>query len=260
VYSSGRDLVSDADVDALVLGAGDPDLIVAAAERGCPIYVVPPLARSIADAERALEAVSEADLTTCVGWQTRYSINLIQLRHMARNRDVVTLTGRARVATAQEAGLADSIEPLCDLVRYVGGPVACVRGVDTQVGDAQGDGRLSVLVAMESGSSAFLALGSRSRSAGSGDGEIRELSVEVATDAERLSWHYGTNHLVLNGTEWRVAEKSDGHYVSSVAAFLTAVETGRRSPVLSDYRDAVETMRFAREVGSLVDDAAVERR
>jgi len=233
-YDSADALVREAELDALFLNlppAEEARLACAAAERRLPTFVVPPVAPSFAEAEEVLSTIRRTGVITSVGWPMRYAINLIQLRQTVRARGARWLLGRVVAGVVSEEELLNKAAGVCDLVRYVGGPFDGDRAID-----APGEGILHVRLGLVSGATAQVSL-----VAGWSAGE--EVSIEALAGGDRMAWYFGTNHIVINGREQRVAEKVEGLYVAEVAAFLTAVETGRRSPVLCDYAEAVETLR-----------------
>lgn len=234
-HSSIEAFLADARIDAVVLDLAAADQVratIAAAERGVHVFLVPPIAPSHGDGQRALEAVARAGIITSVGWPMRYAINLIQIRHHARRSGVRWMLGRVVAGDASGEDLLHRTAGVCDLLRYVGGPIEGVRAVEW-TGATSFQARFD----LASGVVAHLLAVSGARAPAA-----EETSIELLTARDRMAWYFGTNHTVINGTEQRVAEKVEGLYVAEIAAFITAIETGWRSPILCDYAEGLGTV------------------
>jgi len=234
-YEAPEELVLAADLDALVLRTPPREtarLARMAATRGMALFLAPPIAADPDDAVALLDAVQRAGVVTCAGAPMRYAINLIQLRQMVRERTLGWLAARA-VAGPGDGLPWERAAAACDLVRYVGGPVASLSAA------TRADGLAAAVVELQSGPPALISV-ANGWTAGA------ETSIEALADGCRMAWFAGTNHLVLDGREWRVAERNGMNdlHVAEMAAFTTAVRTGHRSPILCDCADAVETLRL----------------
>jgi len=247
-YDSPDALVAGADIDAVIIGLPAPrqaGLTVQAAERGVHTLIVPPLARGYDEGKQALETVERCGIITSVGWPMRYAINLVQIRHHVRRGGAQWVLGRLVTGAATGEELLSRAAGVCDLVRYVAGPVSGVEHSSCSDGGSF-HGRLR----LDSGAVAHVLATS-----GAKVPAAEEASIEVLTAGNRMAWYYGTNHTVVNGTEQRVAEKPDGLYVAEIAAFLTSIETGWRSPILCDYADGVETLAMIAALRQALEEA-----
>ena len=78
-----RELLAEPAVDAVVIGsatATHADIVEAAALAGKPIFCEKPIARSLADGERALKAVERAGVYFQIGFQRRFDPNFMRVK------------------------------------------------------------------------------------------------------------------------------------------------------------------------------------
>jgi len=76
VYTDPMDLLADASIEAVVVAAPSDrhaDLVVAASEAGKAVFCEKPMALTLADADRAIEAARRAGVALQVGFNRRYA-------------------------------------------------------------------------------------------------------------------------------------------------------------------------------------------
>ena len=134
--------------------------------------------------------------------------------------------------TTDTQSLAVEAEGVIDLLRFVGGDIASIDTVAMSTPDLA-----AVTLTFASGAHGMLTLV---------DGWTNgtEYAIDAMTDGRRYRWSNEWNSITIDGNENRASDSTEGQYVASVASFLTAVETNTQSPIVSDFRDAVETLRI----------------
>jgi predicted dehydrogenase len=235
VYPSAEALIDTADVDAIVVAVNSnvqTELIRRVASRGLPVLVVPPMAGSVRDAASAVESVAKAEILSAVARPIRHAINLIQIRRTVLQYGATSIAGRIVGNDVSHS----TIEQMVDTLRYVGGD--CERIISV----ADPSPQLTTCAwAYQSGVGGELSI---TRGWKSGE----EFVVDVVSDGRRYRYYHGTNHIEIDETEHMAADKPDGQYVATIAAFITAVEQNTPSPLASSYSDAVDTLRMMHQL------------
>ena len=191
-----------------------------------PFQVSPGVLRGLAETKELAESAAMGGVTTSVSRHVRYAINLTHLRQAGRAKGVRLMTVRSFAPD----GAQGALNAACDLVRYAGGEVSGILAAEA------GDGADTALLRLESGAVCQLAVGTWQHA-------TPELSAEILTGQERFGWFLGVNTILIDGeNRYSVAEREEGFHVAAAGAFLTAVATGRTSPILSDLSDAVRTL------------------
>ncbi len=82
-YQNHRDLISDKEIDAVVIitpTSTHPDLVIACAKSGKAIFCEKPIALSLDDSARMLEAVKKAGVFFQIGFQRRFDSGYIEAK------------------------------------------------------------------------------------------------------------------------------------------------------------------------------------
>jgi predicted dehydrogenase len=235
VYQSAEALIDSADVDAIVVAVSSDiqtELIRRVAARGLPVLIVPPMAGSVRDAVTAVESVAKAEILSAVARPIRHAINLIQIRRTVLQYGATSIAGRI---VGDEVSHS-TIEQMVDTLRYVGG--VCERIVSVADPSPQ---LTTCAFVYESGVGGELSV-----TRGWENGE--EFIVDVVSGGKRYRYYHGTNHIEIDETEHMAADKPDGQYVATIAAFITAVEQETPSPLTTSYSDAVDTLRMMHQL------------
>ena len=216
------------DVDAVVVASRHPAAweFLGKVAGSLPFQVSPGVLRGLDEARELAKIATGVGVTTSVSRHVRYAINLGHLQQAGRAKGIRLMTVRSFAPEGTEGVL----NAACDLARYAGGEVA------EMVAAEAGDGADTALLRLESGALCQVAVGTWQHTKPA-------LSVEILTREERFGWFQGVNTILIDGENHHsVAEREEGFHVAAAGAFLTAVATGRRSPVLSDLADAVKTL------------------
>ena len=221
----GLDLSGTDGVFIAMKTEGVCELLTQAVKQGIPVHVVPGVFEP--EQMHSLNAdVRRMGVTTNVGRTVRHAINLQQVRQSGRQKGLRWIS----VRVFDTVDSPSRLEEACDLLRYVGGDVdeivSTVRGTDIS----------TATLRMVSGVPAQI-------TAGRWQADTGELSVEILTNEERFTWSHGPNTILIDGVDrYSVAEKEEGFLVANIGAFVTAIDTGNRTPVLCDLEDAVASL------------------
>jgi len=231
-FDSPGDLIRDSEIDAVILALPPReqiDIARIAANKKLPILIVPPIAES---ADAAAAAIDDLDsVVTCVSRPMRLAVNLVQIRRTVKRFGSEWIRGRYVGSSSGGRSLVSQAEGIIDLLRFVGGGISTVDAVASSAPEL-----VSFAFTFESGTRGMLRLV---------DGWTNgtEYAIDAMTDGRRYRWSNEWNSITIDGKENRASDSKQGQYVAAVAGFLTAVEHNTHSPIVSDFRDAVETMR-----------------
>jgi myo-inositol 2-dehydrogenase/D-chiro-inositol 1-dehydrogenase len=268
------DALLASDVDAVSICTPSPthaDLAVAALAAGKHVLCEKPVARTLADAERIVEAGRRSPGLLMIGHVSRFEPD----HRAARDAVLLGRIGEVRMMSQSLVGerptwsehdwLADPDQsggPLVDLAIHSFDYLTWVCGARPvrvhAVGSARADGVVDYAIATVRYDSGALAVVETSWAHPAGHG--LELSTELTGSAGRITWDYaGTavGSVKLAGTAARaVSQLGNRGFVAEVRAFLDAVESGGPSPVpaedgllaLEVALAAVESLRTRRAV------------
>jgi len=128
IASSVDELVNDERVDAVVISTAEPfhlDPTLAALAAGKPILIEKPIALTLADADRIVDAVAAAGVDARVGYSMRYlqkySVGWDSVSH-GKLGNVVGITGRVYSTRAQGLAIlrrSAAATPVIDIVTYL---------------------------------------------------------------------------------------------------------------------------------------------
>jgi myo-inositol 2-dehydrogenase/D-chiro-inositol 1-dehydrogenase len=153
VYEDWRTLLETEHLDALWV-ATPPQLhaepAVAALERGLPVYLEKPIARTLDDADAIVEAWQRSGLTCAIGYQWHATEALETLKTLLADQQPAALLGVSVGPTAARPWFLDRARGggnilergshQIDLLRAVAGNVSSVQTVASDVVLAQGEG------------------------------------------------------------------------------------------------------------------------
>jgi len=236
-FDSPDDLIRKSEIDAVVLALPPReqiDVARIAAKKKLPVLLVPPIAES---AEAAAAAIDDLDsVITCVSRPMRLAVNLVQIRRTVKRFGAKWIRGRYVGSTSDDRSLASQAEGAIDLLRFVGGNIVKVDAVASSTPEL-----VSIALTFESGIPGMLSLVD-------GWANGTEYAIDAMTDGRRYRWSNEWNSITIDGKENRASDSREGQYVAAVAGFLTAVECNTDSPIVSGFRDAVETMRTVESI------------
>lgn len=137
-YASAQALLDQSDVAAVYITTptrSHTDLVVAAAQAGRHIFVEKPLAFTLAEAERAAQAVERAGVISCVGYHWRYTEAVERAEALIAGQPIALIACRwywtlppipwLRDKDLGGGQMVDQVTHLVDLARQFGG------GIDT---------------------------------------------------------------------------------------------------------------------------------
>jgi myo-inositol 2-dehydrogenase/D-chiro-inositol 1-dehydrogenase len=256
-YTDYRALLDRPDLDAVYLSLpvfahGDPELAVIA--RGLPMFIEKPVALDLGTAQQIAAALRRAGLLTCVGYQLRYcgSTDLARERIAASDAGPLGLvtgqywcgTGRVRpghwrTSMARSGGqIVEQATHTVDMMRFLAGEIVEVfayyaRAVlPPEYGDCPDVHAVSLRFAGGP-------VGTLSATWAVHSQDWSQANVVMLSAGERrLEWR-ATGLAVTLGTETERLTRPDR---SIDEVFVTAVRTGDRSAIRSDYFDAMRTL------------------
>jgi predicted dehydrogenase len=260
-YSNWEALLESEEIDALLVctpPAAHAGPAVAALNRGINVFVEKPLARTLADAERIVEAAEGSDAVCAVGYQWRAVSFLDDVREALSGQEISLLIGRSLGPTRARSWFLDRVEGGAimlelashdiDLHRAIAGDVVAVSAAASDVPLAQSgvesptiEDVVTLTLRFANGALGCLGVGWTS------DTTPQVYSVDIfATDA--------TLHVALDPT-FRLEGVSRGQAVEAAVAEHPSVANVRRfldvaagrlpGPVFSTPRDAADALRVA---------------
>ncbi len=250
-YVDYQALLARDDLDAAYLclppfAHGEVDLAVI--ERGLPFLVQKPVALDMGTARAIGTAARAKGLTTCVGYQLRYSGATDAARERLAGRTVGLAngyywcgsgrsTGHWLVQRAKSGGqVVEQATHTLDMLRYLVGEVRSVYALqarriltDTDCPDVN-----ALALQFESG-----AVGTFTATWALDGADWSQANLcEITYDDSRLRWSAG-GLTVVHGSAVQSENRSDA---SIDVAFLNAVRLNDRSLIRSDYDDATRTL------------------
>jgi predicted dehydrogenase len=261
VYEDWRELLDHEELDALWI-ATPPRLhaepTTAALERGLPVYLEKPIARTLEDADAIVDAWQRTGGICAVGYQWHATEAIERLRDEIAEQRLAALLGISVGPTAARPWFLDRAggggnvlergSHQLDLQRTVGGDVASVQAVASSVELAQGEGErgdiedsATLLLHFASGAVGTVVV------AWTRQGHPGRYSLDVLAEDATL-------HLALD--PWfRLTGRARDHDVDvamrihpferSIRRFVDAVRDGDPAAVFCTPADARETLRTA---------------
>ena len=226
---------------------------MAVAEKGCAMFIEKPLATTLDYAERALEAINKAGVTTSVGYNWRYPETTQEARDILSGRKISgcmgyflgRLPGTAWWRKQDLCGgqLVEQTTHVVDICRYlVGSKVVSVsaggnRGIMSEKVEGHDINDTSAaLLSFENGVWATI----HSSHISPPNWSMVKLTVLAGELVLDLA---GGNLTVSDEGTTRTVNSAQDVRVLENRAFLDAVIRKSRAPILSDYADAFETHR-----------------
>jgi len=255
-YTDFRKMLDAEELDAVYIcvpPAMHDGAEMAAAEKGCAMFIEKPLATTVEYAERALEAIERAGVTTSVGYNWRYTETTREAREILSDRKISGCIGYFlgsmpgtewwRKAELSGGQLVEQTTHLVDLCRYlVGSKVVTVcaggnRGIMAEKAPGHDINDTSAaLLRFENGVWATIPSSHISPPNWS--------TVKLTVLAGSLVLDVTGNSLTVADKETtRTVQEGKDVRVVQNRAFLDAVIRKSRAPILSDYADAFETHR-----------------
>ena len=261
IYEDWRDLLDGEELDALWV-ATPPRLhaepAVAAFERGLPVYLEKPIARTLEDADAIVDAWQRTRSVCAIGYQWHATEALETLRAAVADQPVAALLGISIGPTAarpwfldRSGGGGNVLERgshQIDLLRSVAGDVESVQAVASDVALAQSEGDQgdiedsATLLLRFAGGAVGTVVVAWTRQGQPGRYSLDVLAAEATLHLELDPW------FTLTGRS-RDQELDAGMHVHpferSVARFVDAVRDGTPATVFCTPEDARETLRTA---------------
>ena len=244
-YSSPNRMLSGAKLDALYICTPPSvrgPVEIAASRLGIALFIESPVALNPATAQSVASALSKNGMLCSVGSAWRYAQSTERLRKILAPKSAASPLilggkwletpqgGAWRLDAKQSGGLwLDSGYVLLDLARIFGGEVKRVSAFSMAESK-------SAILQFQSG-----ALGQFSVSSALESGEAREFSV-----ATRAATHYLLDGALETRGELETAifQGRDDAIFEQNAAFLRALNSGKRAEIRASYADAMKTLRL----------------
>ena len=238
------------------------DIELRAVELGIPFFVEKPMSVDLELCEKVLEAVTEKNILTSVGFQDRYQdLTDIMLEKMKGHRlDGLVygawIGGIPGVWWWQKkeycgGQLVEQNIHLLDMLRYFYGEPLSVyataskgivkAGVDCSE-NYDTDDHSTVVLRFENNVTATLVSGCYIKP---GSGTRPRCGLYISMEDLLLDYRLRNNLIIVeNGITTDIPRKEDQNYTID-RAFINAVKTGDRSYIRSDYADAMKSLRLA---------------
>jgi hypothetical protein len=218
-------------IEAAVINTDSESTVELAAKiagKRIPIYVSPPVSADPGVVDAVLSGLAELDVLTAVASPFRYAINLTQARMSALQLGLRGVSIHAWSTGNQN----DDIYQACDILRYVSGDEL------DHVHSESGTGTTATLFRTTRGVPATLTWHTGCNAS--------DLTVELVAGSQRFTWSANDRRIYIDGeNRWSVTEKIEGLAVADIAAFITAIRTGSRSPIRCTWDDAARITRLA---------------
>lgn len=248
VFEDYHEMLGEVGLDAVyacVPPDAHGDMEVVAAKRGIHLFVEKPVNRTMKEALRVDKALSEAGVITAVGYSLRHFAFFDQLKAVLRERPAYQavvirwggLPDKAWWKSMKSSGgqLVEMVTHQMDLLRALMGEVKTVAAsyggaMHTEKVDIPSN--YSVVLEIEGGKSAVV-------SSACGAAQGRNDMVLLAREAV-IEVNYGKGIVVRPENAFKVPEVAAP--LSIDAAFVKAVQSGDRSVIRSDYKDAIRSL------------------
>jgi myo-inositol 2-dehydrogenase / D-chiro-inositol 1-dehydrogenase len=261
VYEDWQELIESETVDALWVAT--PPLhhrgpAVAAMERGLPVFLEKPIARTLEDANAIVDAWRRTGMVCAIGYQWHATEGLETLRHELAGQRIALLWGvsvgptAARTWFVDRAGGGGNIlergSHQVDLQRAVAGEVASVQVTASEVLLAQSAGvegdiedAATIVLRFESGAVGTIVL------AWTREGQPGAYSLDVVATEGTLKLKLDPAFTVTGQVgDRRVKATMTIHpFERSISRFVDAVRAGDPSAVFCTPDDALETLATA---------------
>jgi myo-inositol 2-dehydrogenase/D-chiro-inositol 1-dehydrogenase len=261
IYADWSELLEREELDALWVAT--PPLhhaapAIAAFERGLPVYLEKPVARTIADAEAITAAWERTGAVCAIGYQWHATEALEALREEIAGQPLALLWGVSVGPTASRPWFIDRAggggnilergSHQIDLVRSVAGDVASAQTTASEILLAQGEGDRGniedaavLTLRFAGGAVATIAL-AWTRAGLPGAYSLDVVAGEATLHLELDPWFKLTGRVRDHDVE---SAMSVHPFERSVARFVDAVRGGDQSRVFCTPRDALGTLRTA---------------
>jgi predicted dehydrogenase len=249
LFPSPANLLETACPDALFVCVGPQqmgDVLLQAAEKRVPFFVVPPGATDAESAARVAAAVRDTRLVTTVGFSTQHADVAREAREfLGANSAPLALGWWLRPAS--EPGRSTAIDLLwneaagtVDALRYFCGEVVRVQAFGSEGQPADKAGALVLHLAFARGTTGVLTLATFARP---------EPRVEFELLGEGWALHFDEGLRSLRVSEHdktTILRRLNDPAADHAAAFLEAVATGEPTAVAPSYDDALATLAVCR--------------
>jgi predicted dehydrogenase len=261
VYADWRLLLDREELDALwvctpPLAHREP--AVAALERGLPLYLEKPVARTLDDARAIVDSAARSGTVCAVGYQWHGTEVLDDLRSAVAGQEIALVLGRSVGPTharpwfldrAQGGGnILERASHQVDLLRAIGGEILAVQAAGSAVRLGQGDGdrgdiedAAALVLRYESGAMGAVAV------AWTREGQPSTYAVDVLASEATLRLTLDPEFTVRGVSAGRTVDvRSAQHpWERTVRRFLEAARDGRPESVFCTPADAARTLAVA---------------
>jgi len=251
-YTNHKVMLERQDLDAIyisipVFAHGEPEVDTAA--RGLPFLVEKPVAISMEVAKRVEEAVEKAGITTCVGYQLRYSGSADITKDILSDKTINMVVGKywcgsgrgssdrwLRQMSKSGGQLVEQATHTIDMIRYIAGEVTEVYAVQAN----------RVLPEIDCPDVNCLTLRFANGAAGSLSAtwafDPRDWSnanvLDILYEEKLLHWEGG--RVTITGGEEKEEKSQPGRSIDAV--FVEAVRNSDPSIIRSPYSDAIKSL------------------
>lgn len=229
---------------------------IAAMKAGCALFIEPPVAGNLRSAQSVLRALGKSGVLCSVGHFWRYAEATTRLKKEIASKNSpqpVLMSGKwlaPAPATAWRRDLKtsggiwlDDAYQLLDLARIFGGEVEKVSAfaasleIKTEFPEATMPDVCAALVQLQSGALASFGAASILEPGVASEFSLATREAQFCLAGSRLQTRRGEEEAIFNG--------ADDAIIAQNAAFLRAVESGKRTEIRTTYADATKTLRLA---------------
>ncbi len=252
VYTDHHELLEREELDALYVVVppfAHTDAEILAAQKGVHLMVEKPVALTMEKALEIQQAIAEAGVISCVGYQLRYAEPSQRMKRWLADKTVAMVicerlgglpgTPWWRIMSQSGGQLVEQTTHQVDMMRFLVGEIVEVyaryghRGLP-DVPDADVPDAYCVVMEFENGAPAVLSSTCALKKSGGRWG------LTIILPDQRAEWRPDGNQLFPEDDPELTAPPQGKPNIN--AAFVEAVKTGNRELIMSTYEDAVKSL------------------
>lgn len=255
LYQDFGDMILKEKMDAAIISV-TPDAHGEIEELCCRkninLYIEKPLGISLEQAVRTEEEIKLSNIITSVGYQERYSPPIRLVKEILEKEPAGIVSGSWidgmpspqwwRTKSMSGGQAVEQTTHIADMMRYLFGEPVSVFASGTRDAKFAGadhdvEDHSSAIVRFGGGVTANILSGCYGRN-------IRKVGFEIFTPGYRIEYDWGTSLKISTGDRTEEIRITADNHFNALKTFIEAVRTGDRCEILSDYSDAVKTLKL----------------